>query len=146
MDHRLVKVFLSHESRYHFDVRNLVCYVLIERVSPTECFKQVYPFLNLVHFSKVAWQVLAYAIFTEENRCSIVEDISSHFVHVAYQLKNKGFVGPDQLNLQDFDVLCESLTVVLVVFNHKKQDFQDLIVQIVEFFSRDLVADVFVTC
>ena len=118
MDDSLVKVLVPHDRRDHLNVLYLIGDVLDNLISPRKRLKQIHPLLHLAHLGEVVWKMLVDAILAQQDRCPIVEDIPCHFVHVADNFEHKVFVRPQKLNLEDLNVLSESLAVFFVVPNH----------------------------
>lgn len=66
--------------------------------------------------------MLVDAIFTEEDRSSVIEDKLGHLVHVAYDLEHKVFILSQQLDLQYVHELSQSLTVLFIVSDHQVEN------------------------
>ena len=66
--------------------------------------------------------MLVDAIFTEEDRSSVIEDKLGHLVHVAYDLEHEVFILSQQLDLQYVHELSQSLTVLFIVSDHQVED------------------------
>ena len=64
---------------------------------------------------------------------------------MADDLEHELFVLAQELKFKDVYELGQSLTVPLVVSNHQIQNYQDLVIQVIQFLSSDLVANVLVS-
>lgn len=131
MDYGLRKVFAAQHCTEHSEIHGLHLDVLLGSITVVDGLQDVEPLVYLASHGERRWQALIEAVVTQKHRSAIVEEVASHFVHMADYLQHELFVLSQELYFQDVHELGQPLTIPFVVSDHQIQNHQDLVIQVI---------------